>query len=297
MTETKNLLSLKSDWVFKRIFGKEGNEDILLDLLSAILKINIKRVELKNTELTKNKEEQKKSILDIKAILDDNSIIDIEMQVKNEYNMVDRTIQYLTKLYSDQLENGEDYTQTKKVIIINILGYNLLKTNTYHTITHLKHEEHNKKEYIKLYDKEETTLTDKLEIHTIELPKFLKLKNIEDSQLVEWLRLFSGKGELIKMALSKNAKKIEKAYKELEYLSQDKTARAEYDEYIEAKRLEKMKIQYAEEKGIAIGKDEGKKEEKIEIAKEMLKSKVSIDEIIKYTKLTKQEIIKLQKQI
>ena len=57
MTENQNLLSLKSDWVFKRIFGKEGNEDILLDLLSAILNINIKRVELKNTELTKNTEE------------------------------------------------------------------------------------------------------------------------------------------------------------------------------------------------------------------------------------------------
>ena len=69
MTEKQNLLSLKSDWVFKRIFGKEGNEDILLDLLSAILNINIKKVELKNTELTKNTEDQKKSILDIKAIL------------------------------------------------------------------------------------------------------------------------------------------------------------------------------------------------------------------------------------
>ena len=282
MTEKQNLLSLKSDWVFKRIFGKEGNEDILLDLLSAILNINIKKVELKNTELTKNIEDQKKSILDIKAILDDNSIIDIEMQVKNEYNMVDRTIQYLTKLYSEQLENSEDYTQTKKVIIINILGYNLLKTNTYHTITHLKHEEHNQKEYVKLYDKEETTLTDKLEIHTIELPKFLKLRDIEENKLVEWLRLFSGKGELIKMALSKNAKKIEKAYKELEYLSQDKLARAEYDEYIEAKRLEKMKVQYAEEKGI--------QKEKVKIAKKMLKLNVPIDIIMKSTELTKEEI-------
>lgn len=305
MEKTTNLLSLKSDWVFKRIFGKEGNEDILLDLLSAILNINIKRVELKNTELTKNKEEQKKSILDIKAILDDNSIIDIEMQVNNEYNMIDRTIQYLTKLYSEQLEIGEDYTKTKKVIIINILGYNLLKTNTYHTITHLKHEQHSKETYIELYDEEETTLTDKLEIHTIELPKFLKLKNIQDSQLVEWLRLISGKGELIKMALSKKAKKIEKAYKELEYLSQDKVARAEYDEYMEAKRLENMKIQYAEEKGIergkcegiAIGKSQGEKSKTIEIAKEMLKSKVQKVEIIKYTKLSEEELNKIEKEI
>ena len=43
MEKTTNLLSLKSDWVFKRIFGKEGNEDILGDLLSAILDIEIKK--------------------------------------------------------------------------------------------------------------------------------------------------------------------------------------------------------------------------------------------------------------
>ena len=50
-----------------------------------------------------------------------------------------------------------------------------------------------------------------------------------------------------------------------------------------------MKIQYAEEKGIEKGKTE--------ISKEMLKSKVPINEIMKYTKLTEEELIKLQKQL
>ena len=36
MEKTTNLLSLKSDWVFKRIFGKEGNEDILGDMVISI---------------------------------------------------------------------------------------------------------------------------------------------------------------------------------------------------------------------------------------------------------------------
>jgi predicted transposase/invertase (TIGR01784 family) len=81
MKEKQELLELKSDWVFKRIFSKEGNEDILADLISAILNIEIKKVEIKNTELTKNMEKQKKSILDIKAELDDKSIVDIELQV------------------------------------------------------------------------------------------------------------------------------------------------------------------------------------------------------------------------
>ena len=75
MQQNQNLLSLKSDWVFKRIFGKEGNEDILADLLSAILDIEINKIELRNTELLKNREEQKKSILDIKEYFDKKEVV------------------------------------------------------------------------------------------------------------------------------------------------------------------------------------------------------------------------------
>ena len=298
MVQTQNLLSLKSDWVFKRIFGKEGNEDILADLLSSILNIEIQKIELRNTELLKNKEEQKKSILDIKAILNDNTIMDIELQVRDENNITERGIQYLTKLYSEQLENGEKYTDTKKAIVIIILNFNYYKVNTYHSIAHLKFEPCKDNTYIKLYDEEESTMTDKLEIHVIELPKFLKHKNKEESKLAEWLMLLSGKGELIEMALSKNAQKIKKAYEELEYLSQDKAAREEYDAYQRAIIDEKMKIQYAEEKGIehgmTIGKSEGKKEKSIEIAKKMINKGTNRELIKEFTGLTEKEIIELQ---
>ena len=185
----------------------------------------------------------------------------------------------------------------------------MIKLDTYHSIAHLKFEPYEKDTYIKLYDKEDTTLTDKLEIHIIELPKFLALKNIKVTKLVEWLQLISGERELIKMALSKKAKKIEKAYKELQYLSQDEKARAEYDEYIEAQMLENMKINYAKEngikegieqgkkQGIEEGKSEGKKEEAIEIAKEMLKLELPINIIIKSTKLKKEEIEEIKNKI
>ena len=92
------------------------------------------------------------------------------------------------------------------------------------------------------------------------------------------------------MALSKKAKKIEKAYKELQYLSQDEKARAEYDEYIEAQILENMKINYATENGIKQGRIEGSRSEKIEIAKKMLLKNKDIKEIQELTELTEEEI-------
>ena len=276
---SSDLLKLKSDWVFKRIFTKEGNEDILIDLLSSILNIEIKKIELQNTELNKESEEQKKSILDVKAVLNDNTICDIEVQLKNEYNMSERNLQHLTKLYSEQLKKGEEYTRTKKVIIINFLDFNYYKRNTYHSRAVFKFEPYDEDTYIKIYDEEE-------EIYIIEIPKFLKAKNIEESEKTNWLRLMSGDRGMIKMALSEGAEKIKKAYKELEYLSQNKEARAEYDAYEDAQILEQMKIDYAEKRG--------EKKSKIEIAKKLLQLKVPVETIIESTELTKEEIEKLK---
>ena len=49
-----DLLPLSSDYVFKRIFGKGGNERILKSLLEAILEIKIQKIELKNSEIPKD---------------------------------------------------------------------------------------------------------------------------------------------------------------------------------------------------------------------------------------------------
>ena len=46
-----NLLSPKQDYVFKRIFGYVGNEDITKDLLSSIIDDNITAIELDNNPI------------------------------------------------------------------------------------------------------------------------------------------------------------------------------------------------------------------------------------------------------
>ena len=89
------------------------------------------------------------------------------------------------------------------------------------------------------------------------------------------------------MALSKGAQAIRKAYKELEYLSQDEQARQEYDEYVEAK-FNKSMIMYFE-------KEKWKKEKNIEIVKNMLKSNLSVETIMAVTGLTEKEIEDIRK--
>ena len=137
---TKERLDLKNDYVFKRIFSKPENNEELKELLEAILNIEIEKVEVKNPEITKNYADEKLGVLDIRAQINEDTMIDIEMQVANVKTMVNRNIIYTCRLIAEDTRVGEEYRGLKKFISITILGENLLKRNSYHSIVHLKFE-------------------------------------------------------------------------------------------------------------------------------------------------------------
>ena len=110
----RGLLDPKMDFVFKNIFGSEKHPNILISFLNATLKPKdlITAVEIKNTDLNKGYIEDKFSRLDVKATTSNNEIINIEIQLKNEYNMIKRSLFYWSKLYSEQLiRMSNDNTQ------------------------------------------------------------------------------------------------------------------------------------------------------------------------------------------
>ena len=90
------LLDPKIDYVFKRIFGEKGDEDILMSLINAILKGNptIKELELLNTEYPKEGADRKGCRFDILAKTDNDVTINIEMQYRNDKYISDRIIYY-----------------------------------------------------------------------------------------------------------------------------------------------------------------------------------------------------------
>ena len=96
----------KIDFIFKKIFGEKGSEEILKDLLEAILKKEITSIEIaKDVHLVKKNIENKEGILDVKAIIDKREEIDIEIQVKNEYNVIKRSLYYWSGLYYNGLNS------------------------------------------------------------------------------------------------------------------------------------------------------------------------------------------------
>ena len=287
-------LPLTNDYIFKKVFAKEGNEELLKDLLESILDIKIEKVEVKNPELPKDIYDRKAGILDIKVQIDEDKICDVEMQVTNEKNIDHRSIYYLGMLVSEQLEKGEDYKTIKKSISINLLNFNYYNRNSYHQVAHMKFEETKKEEYVDLgYTKEEEIATKDVEMHFIEIPKFIKKNPGAKTKLEQWLWLLVGEGGKIKMAEKEN-EKIKEASIIVEKMSMDEK---EWEAY-RSRRLAELNynsgIETARREGIAEGTEKGKKEKSIQIAKKLLKMGIKIEDIKEATELTEEEIMKLQ---
>lgn len=295
-------LKVTNDYIFKKIFAKKGNESILKDLLNSILQIKIKSIEvIADANLERQLESNKLGILDLKAKVDEETIVNIEIQIINRYNMIERTLFYWSGLYYNVLQKGADYKEIKKVIAINILDYNEFDEGPYHEIARLR------REY--LYK----ILTDKIEIHFIQIPKFKKQRKDMKTKLDMWMDFISQIDEKeVKNAMSKN-KEIKKAQEEYEYLTGDEEERriaflrekAIRDENsifdagkdIGFKSGEEHGIKKGKKEGIEIGREQGIEQNKKEIANSMLKEKMPIETIMKVTKLSREEIEKIEKEM
>ena len=283
-------LQLTNDYIFKRLFSKKGNEDILKDLLESILEITIEKVEvMQEIELERVDIKDKLGILDIRAIINENITVDIEMQMVDEKNMIERTLFYWAGLYYTGLKRGQDYKLNNKVITINILMYNIFKKENYHTIATIRDNENNEK------------ITDRLEIHFIELPKFLKSKEEGNKKLRQWLEFICNKrkGE-VEMAVKEN-EKIAKANQEWEYLRGDEAEKRLAFLKEKWERDWNSNMHYAEEtgmeKGMKKGMKKGEESKTKEVAIKMLRKRIDEVMIAEVTNLTLEEIEKLRNEV
>ena len=290
MENNFELLPLTDDYIFKRVFAYKGNESVLKDFLEALLKIEIKGIKITNPEIIPYEKGEKRGLLDIKAEINDGTMLDVEMQMKNERNTDERATEYMGKMISEQLQVGEDYQNLKKSIVIFITNYNFLKRNSYHSIGRMKFDKTIEDEYVNLgYDKEDEVASKYIEVHYIELPKFKKKELSKFTKLDQWMCIFTQNREGIMLAEKEN-KEIKRAINTLDFLSKDPKERERHNSIVMAEYNRLV----SEHNFFEDGRNEGKREEKIEIAKEMLKEKIPIEMIMKLTKLTKEEIQNLK---
>ena len=302
------ILSPKVDFVFKKIFGNEKHPNILISFLNSVIKSTdlIKSVEIKNSDIEKEYIEDKYSRLDIKALTNNGEHINIEIQVKipfghfvndipslscqehpllkNEYNMIKRSLYYWSKMYESQLTKGQDYDSLSRTICINILDFKYLKNENFHNCYRLKEKNTNQE------------LTDVMEIHFIEIPKLRKLDNSEEiSDMLEaWITFIDHPTSEIIDKLEMSLDEIKEAKQELIRLSGNDKERERFEKRFESLLEQNSLLSNAERKGIQKGIQEGENKKAIEITKNLLdildnetislKTGLSINEINKLRK-------------
>ena len=212
----KQLLNPKIDYVFKRIFGRVGNEEITTALIQAITKTKISDLKLDNsTILERDIIDDKIGILDIKGKIDNNINCNIEMQVADRKNAEKRIMFYWSKEYASSIKKGQDYSKLEKTICILIIDYELKKLEKipkYITKWNLREEEYGK-----------IILTDVLELYIIELPKFTRYRgNKKYIKLDEWIKFIENPGVI---DMESTNKEVKKAKQVLEEISQDEHER------------------------------------------------------------------------
>ena len=125
-------------------------------------------------------------------------------------------------------------------------------------------------------------MTNKLEIHIIELPK---VANDSESQeeLVDWLTFLENpESERVREKMKEN-EELKEAVEKIHTMSEDEYMQRMADLREKAIRDEKARIDYALEKG--------EKKAKLEDAKKMLEEKIPLEVIIRVTGLTEEEIM------
>ena len=278
-------LSPKLDVVFQALFGEVGNESITKGFLETILERKIDSIDLsRNPILRREFKDEKLGVLDIIAKLDENEICNIELQIVDKKNIIERILYYWSRLYSRQIKSGEDYKILQKAIVILITDFKIenLEELDYHSRWKIMEDKQGKK----------IILTQKLEIDIIELPKIIG-KEKEQDNLLDWLYFLENpKSERVTEKMKEN-ENLKEAVKKLDNLSEDERMQRIADLRQKAIMDEKAIYEKGLEVGIEKGIMEGSQKEKIEIAKKMLELTIDKETIAEATGLTEQEIEKI----
>ena len=273
----------KMDIIFQAIFGEVGSENITKDFLEKILKRKIEKISLdKNPILRRDLKDEKLGVLDIVTELDGKEKCNIEMQLIDKNNIIERMLYYWSKMYTKQIKAGDDYNKLEKTIVILIADFNIkgLEEVEYHSTWKI----------IETNSVKKLILTDKFELDIIELSK-IKGRENEKDQLLDWLIFLENpESERVARKMEEN-ENLKEAVEKLDRISEDEKMQRIIE--LREKAIRDEHAIYA--KGVDDGLEKGAREKQIEIAKKLLKAKVEMEVIIETTGLTKEEIEKLVK--
>ncbi len=248
----KPILSPKIDVVFKMLFVRDAA--ILANLIDCVPGLpeggRIRSVEVRNPSILAEDIGKKFVVMDIKAEDESGRKFDVEMQVRKYASYSKRSVYYLCRLYAEQLEAGDDYSELKPVVGIHFLDYEEFEgCPEFHFRFSFRDIRH-----------PEICLTDDLVLHVVEMPVFERT-NPEDvpPELGEWIRFLNNAENETEETVMENYANpnIHKAYFALKALSADEEARQRAETRERALKDEVSELNAARREGLREGERKG----------------------------------------
>lgn len=266
------IVSPKYDFCMKELLAREVIRKYFISDVLDIPVEEIRSVRLMTPFLFKRSRRQKQGIVDVLVEFNNDTKINIELQVRCCLDWDRRNLFYLAKMFTEDLRSGDDYSELKRCVGISILDFNLTQSKQYHSVYRLRDESGNE-------------FSDLFKLHMIELGKRLTGTDRVD----DWIRLFNAKSEEeLNMIGTKNLG-IKVAIEEIRSMSL--SARLKWRYEARQKELRDLKAQYAYERmqgieeGIAAfiedNREEGRSEEII-VEKLMRRFSLSQDKARSY---------------
>ena len=202
---------LTNDYMFRVVF--QENKLACKGLIASVLHMNpedIYEVKILNPIELGAHVDDKDFILDIRLLLNNGHLINLEMQMTNHHNWQDRSLSYLCRSF-DQLYKGEDYSEAKPATHIGFLNF-----------TPFPERPEFNSCYKLLNVKNHALYSDKFSLHVVDLTH-IELATEEDKTwgINHWARLFTATTwEEVKM-IAENDIHMKEAAKKMYTLSAD----------------------------------------------------------------------------
>ena len=265
-----------TDFGFKKLFGTEPNKMLLIDFLNQILPDRkIKDLSYSSGEKQGLTEVDRKAIFDLYCIGDKGERFIVEMQKAKQNFFKDRSVFYASFPIQEQGKRNKWDYKLDPVYSVGILDFIFDDHKDEKELLHV----------VELKNQRGEVFYDKLKFVYVELPKFKKKESELKTHFDKWMYVFTHLSELQDRPKKLQDRVFKKLFEAAEIAKFSPKEREAYEESLKYYRDIKNVVDTS--------KEEGKEERSSEIAREMKKNGESVEKIIRYTGLSKQEIEKL----
>ena len=273
------------DFGFKKIFKDSGKKQLIIRPLNAIFGLDITDIDIRESEQLGLTEQERKVTYDMHCDTRDGHSFIIEVQLADQPYFMERAIFYSARTISQKGQSGKWDYDFKPVFFLGLLNFD---------IRHLEPEKADSQRFIHKFslreDETHEQMSRALRFAFMEVARFDKTKDECTTFEERFLYLMKNLPTFVEKPELWDDPYFNEFMEQAEFASMSFEEQERYIASMKQKWDYDNSIEFAEQKGLARGREEGMKQGALEVARRMLEDNEPIEKIVKYSGLTEDQI-------